>query len=69
MRRLNNILELNNIAVVVEAAQNLNFAQEALRIAHIVEDVGDLLDGDVDVGGDVLGADDLAVAALANHFN
>lgn len=65
--REHDMLDLDDVRVAQEAEQ-LDLAEDAGGVRDVLEDVVDLLDGDVLAGEGVEGGGDHAVAALADHL-
>lgn len=65
--REHDMLDLDDVRVA-QQAQQLDLAQDAGGVGDVLEDVVDLLDGDVLAGEGVEGRGDHAVAALAHHL-
>lgn len=63
--RLQHIVKFYHISVATHLSQNLDFPEQALGIYRVVEDLGDLLDGDIFVCRQMLGLHDRAVTTLA----
>ena len=62
-------VDQGNDVIVVKEFQKLDLTHNSLRVNKVFESLGNLLDGDLALGGVVVGRADDAVRAVANLLN